>query len=464
MGNVMGWTPNSWRKHPIVQVPDYTDQNKLEAVEKYMAGLPPLVFAGEAIALRERLGDVAMGNAFLLQGGDCAESFDDFSANRIRDTFRLFLQMAVVLTFGASMPVIKVGRIAGQFAKPRSAPTEVIDGVELPSYRGDMVNGNAFTEADRVPDPDRLLKGYHQSSATLNLLRAFATGGLADLEKVHGWTLDFISGSEQASRYEKIASRIDDCLNFMRACGISSDTSRPLRETEFFTSHEALLLNYEEAFTRKDTITSEGGYFSTSAHMLWIGDRTRQIDGAHVEYMRGIRNPIGMKCGPSMASDDLLRLIETLNPENIPGKLTLISRMGADKVVDHLPPLLEAVKNAGYHVVWCCDPMHGNTVKASSGYKTRRVQDVLEEVKGFFKAHDIVGTHPGGIHFEMTGSDVTECVGGDVKAVSEDSLSDRYHTFCDPRLNANQSLELAFLIADLLQKRREGGNILAKAS
>jgi 3-deoxy-7-phosphoheptulonate synthase len=460
----MGWTPNSWRKHPIVQVPDYTDQNKLEAVEKYMAGLPPLVFAGEAIALRERLGDVAMGNAFLLQGGDCAESFDDFSANRIRDTFRLFLQMAVVLTFGASMPVIKVGRIAGQFAKPRSAPTEVIDGVELPSYRGDMVNGNAFTEADRVPDPDRLLKGYHQSSATLNLLRAFATGGLADLEKVHGWTLDFISGSEQASRYEKIASRIDDCLNFMRACGISSDTSRPLRETEFFTSHEALLLNYEEAFTRKDTITSEGGYFSTSAHMLWIGDRTRQIDGAHVEYMRGIRNPIGMKCGPSMVSDDLLRLIETLNPENIPGKLTLISRMGADKVVDHLPPLLEAVKNAGYHVVWCCDPMHGNTVKASSGYKTRRVQDVLEEVKGFFKAHDIVGTHPGGIHFEMTGSDVTECVGGDVKAVSEDSLSDRYHTFCDPRLNANQSLELAFLIADLLQKRREGGNILAKAS
>jgi 3-deoxy-7-phosphoheptulonate synthase len=369
-----------------------------------------------------------------------------------------------VLTFGASMPVIKVGRIAGQFAKPRSSPTEVIDGVELPSYRGDMVNGNAFTEADRVPDPDRLMKGYHQSSATLNLLRAFATGGLADLEKVHGWTLDFISGSEQASRYEQIASRIDDCLNFMRACGISSDTSRPLRETEFFTSHEALLLNYEEAFTRKDTITREGGYFSTSAHMLWIGDRTRQIDGAHVEYMRGIRNPIGMKCGPSMETDDLLRLIETLNPENIPGKLTLISRMGADKVSDHLPPLLEAVKQSGYHVVWCCDPMHGNTVKASTGYKTRRVQDVLQEVTGFFKAHDMVGTHPGGIHFEMTGSDVTECVGGDVQAVSEETLSDRYHTFCDPRLNANQSLELAFLIADLLQKRRECGNILAKAS
>ena len=460
----MGWTPNSWRKHPIVQVPEYTDQSKLEAVETQMAGLPPLVFAGEVIALRQRLGDVALGKAFLLQGGDCAESFDDFSANRIRDTFRLFLQMAVVLTFGASMPVIKVGRIAGQFAKPRSSPTEVIDGVELPSYRGDMVNGNAFTEADRVPDPDRLLKGYHQSSATLNLLRAFATGGLADLEKVHGWTLDFIAGSEQASRYEQLASRIDDCLNFMRACGISSSTSRALRETEFFTSHEALLLNYEEAFTRKDTLTGEGGHFSTSAHMLWIGDRTRQIDGAHVEFMRGIRNPIGMKCGPSMDKDDLLRLIETLNPENIPGKLTLISRMGADKVGEHLPPLLEAVKQSGYHVLWCCDPMHGNTVKASSGYKTRRVQDVLQEVIGFFKAHDRVGTHPGGIHFEMTGSDVTECVGGDVQAVSEESLSDRYHTFCDPRLNANQSLELAFLIADLLQKRREGGNILAKAS
>ena len=460
----MGWTPNSWRKHPIVQVPEYTDQNKLKAVETQMAGLPPLVFAGEVIALRQRLGDVALGKAFLLQGGDCAESFDDFSANRIRDTFRLFLQMAVVLTFGASMPVIKVGRIAGQFAKPRSSPTEVIDGVELPSYRGDMVNGNAFTEADRVPDPDRLLKGYHQSSATLNLLRAFATGGLADLEKVHGWTLDFIAGSEQASRYEQLASRIDDCLNFMRACGISSSTSRALRETEFFTSHEALLLNYEEAFTRKDTLTGEGGHFSTSAHMLWIGDRTRQIDGAHVEFMRGIRNPIGMKCGPSMDKDDLLRLIETLNPENIPGKLTLISRMGADKVGEHLPPLLEAVKQSGYHVVWCCDPMHGNTVKASSGYKTRRVQDVLQEVIGFFKAHDRVGTHPGGIHFEMTGSDVTECVGGDVQAVSEEDLSNRYHTFCDPRLNANQSLELAFLIADLLQKRRVSRDGLAKAS
>lgn len=461
---MMGWTPTSWRKLPILQVPEYDDQDKLKAVETKLASMPPLVFAGEVMALRERLADVALGKAFLLQGGDCAESFDDFSANRIRDTFKLFLQMAVVLTFGASMPVIKVGRIAGQFAKPRSSPVEVIDGVELPSYRGDMVNGNAFTPAARIPDPMRMLEGYHQSASTLNLLRAFASGGLADLEKVHGWTLDFISDSSQAQRYEEIANQIDDCLNFMHACGVSSKTTVPLRETEFYTSHEALLLNYEEAFTRKDTLTDEGGYFSTSAHMIWIGDRTRQIDGAHVEYMRGIKNPIGLKCGPSMETDDLLRLIEKLNPDNTPGKLTLISRMGADKIMDKLPPMLEAVKASGYDVVWCSDPMHGNTVKASSGYKTRRVNDVLTEVEGFFKSHDMVGTHPGGIHFEMTGSDVTECVGGDVQAVSEEDLSNRYHTFCDPRLNANQSLELAFLIADLLQKRRVSRDGLAKAS
>lgn len=464
MGLIMGWTPTSWRKLPILQVPEYDDQDKLKAVETKLASMPPLVFAGEVMALRERLADVALGKAFLLQGGDCAESFDDFSANRIRDTFKLFLQMAVVLTFGASMPVIKVGRIAGQFAKPRSSPVEVIDGVELPSYRGDMVNGNAFTPAARIPDPMRMLEGYHQSASTLNLLRAFASGGLADLEKVHGWTLDFISDTSQAQRYEEIANQIDDCLNFMHACGVSSKTTLPLRETEFYTSHEALLLNYEEAFTRKDTLTDEGGYFSTSAHMIWIGDRTRQIDGAHVEYMRGIKNPIGLKCGPSMETDDLLRLIEKLNPDNTPGKLTLISRMGADKIMDKLPPMLEAVKASGYDVVWCSDPMHGNTVKASSGYKTRRVNDVLTEVEGFFKSHDMVGTHPGGIHFEMTGSDVTECVGGDVQAVSEEDLSNRYHTFCDPRLNANQSLELAFLIADLLQKRRVSRDGLAKAS
>lgn len=464
MGLIMGWTPTSWRDLPILQVPEYDDQEKLKAVETKLAALPPLVFAGEVMGLRQRLADVALGKAFLLQGGDCAESFDDFSANRIRDTFKLFLQMAVVLTFGASMPVVKVGRIAGQFAKPRSSPVEVIDGVELPSYRGDMVNGNAFTSAARIPDPNRMLEGYHQSASTLNLLRAFASGGLADLEKVHGWTLDFISDSDQARRFEEIAAQIDDCLKFMNACGISSKTTLPLRETEFYTSHEALLLNYEEAFTRKDTITDEGGYFSTSAHMIWIGDRTRQIDGAHVEYMRGIKNPIGLKCGPSMEADDLIRLIEKLNPQNIPGKLTLISRMGADKILDKLPPMLEAVKASGYDVVWCSDPMHGNTVKASSGYKTRRVNDVLSEVAGFFQAHDMVGTHPGGIHFEMTGSDVTECVGGDVQAVSEEDLSNRYHTFCDPRLNANQSLELAFLIADKLQKRRLSKSGLAKAS
>ena len=459
----MKWNPHSWRKLPIVQVPEYSDTSAVKKVEKQLANLPPLVFAGEVIDLRERLADVALGKAFLLQGGDCAESFDDFSADQIRDTFRLFLQMAVVLTFGASMPVIKVGRIAGQFAKPRSSPTEVIDGVELPSYRGDMVNGNGFTAPEREPDPERLLQGYYQSSSTLNLLRAFATGGLADLEQVHGWTLDFLKGQTQ-SRYESLAERISDCLNFMRACRISSATTRTLRETEFFTSHEALLLNYEEALTRQDTLTREGGHFCTSAHMLWIGDRTRQLDGAHVEYMRGISNPIGMKCGPSLARDDLLRLIERLNPDNIPGKLTLISRMGADAVEKSLPPLLKAVKEAGVHVVWCCDPMHGNTVKASSGYKTRRVNDVLAEVAGFFAAHDATGTYPGGIHFEMTGTDVTECVGGDVRAVSEENLALRYHTFCDPRLNANQSLELAFLIADLLQKRRGNGKAFAKAS
>ncbi len=460
----MTWTPSSWRKHPIVQVPDYNDTDKLAAVEKDLASFPPLVFAGEVTALRARLAEVAKGKAFLLQGGDCAESFDEFSANGIRDTFKIFMQMAVVLTFGASMPVTKVGRIAGQFAKPRSSPVEAIEGVELPSYRGDMVNGFDFNPESRIPDPERLRKVYHQSSATLNLLRAFATGGLADLEQVHGWTLDYIAGSPQAGHYEELAVRIEECLNFMRACGISSNNSRTLRETEFYTSHEALLLNYEEAFTRKDTLTDEGGYFSTTAHMLWIGDRTRQLDGAHVEFMRGIHNPVGLKCGPSMDKDELLKLIAALNPTNIPGKLTLISRMGADSVHEKLPHLLAAVKKEGFEVIWCCDPMHGNTVKASSGYKTRRVVDVLREVRGFFDVHDACGTYPGGIHFEMTGRNVTECVGGDVQAVSEESLSDRYHTFCDPRLNATQSLELAFLIADLLRQKRDNNDKLAQAS
>ena len=458
----MTWQPNSWRDHPIKQVPDYPDAEKLAGVEAKLAAMPPLVFAGEAQSLKRQLGEVAEGRAFLLQGGDCAESFAEFSANNIRDSFKVILQMAVVLTFGASMPVVKVGRVAGQFAKPRSSPMEAIDGIELPSYRGDMINAMPFTEKDRVPDPKRLLRVYEQSAATLNLLRAFAQGGLADLTKVHSWVTEFLSGTPQADRFQELAGRIEESLNFMRACGITPETARPLAETDFYTSHESLLLNYEEALTRRDTITDEKDWYATSAHMIWIGDRTRQPDGAHVEYMRGIANPIGLKCGPSLDPDELVRLIETLNPDNVPGRLTLIARMGADKVRAGLPPLLKAVKASGAKVVWCCDPMHGNTIKASSGYKTRRVNDVMAEVQGFFDAHDEIGTYPGGVHFEMTGQNVTECVGG-VVDVTEARLGDRYHTHCDPRLNGAQALELAFLIADLLKQRRDVGANLSEA-
>ena len=458
----MTWQPNSWRDHPIKQVPDYPDAEKLAGVEARLAAMPPLVFAGEAQSLKRQLGEVAEGRAFLLQGGDCAESFAEFSANNIRDSFKVILQMAVVLTFGASMPVVKVGRVAGQFAKPRSSPMEAVDGIELPSYRGDMINAMPFTEKDRVPDPKRLLRVYEQSAATLNLLRAFAQGGLADLTKVHSWVTEFLSGTPQADRFQELAGRIEESLNFMRACGITPETARPLAETDFYTSHESLLLNYEEALTRRDTITDEKDWYATSAHMIWIGDRTRQPDGAHVEYMRGIANPIGLKCGPSLDPDELVRLIETLNPDNMSGKLTLIARMGADKVRAGLPPLLKAVKACGAKVVWCCDPMHGNTIKASSGYKTRRVNDVMAEVQGFFDAHDEIGTYPGGVHFEMTGQNVTECVGG-VVDVTEARLGDRYHTHCDPRLNGAQALELAFLIADLLKQRRDVGANLSEA-
>jgi len=458
----MTWQPNSWRDHPIKQVPDYPDAEKLAGVEAKLAAMPPLVFAGEAQSLKRQLGEVAEGRAFLLQGGDCAESFAEFSANNIRDSFKVILQMAVVLTFGASMPVVKVGRVAGQFAKPRSSPMEAVDGIELPSYRGDMINAMPFTEKDRVPDPKRLLRVYEQSAATLNLLRAFAQGGLADLTKVHSWVTEFLSGTPQADRFQELAGRIEESLNFMRACGITPETARPLAETDFYTSHESLLLNYEEALTRRDTITDEKDWYATSAHMIWIGDRTRQPDGAHVEYMRGIANPIGLKCGPSLDPDELVRLIETLNPDNVPGRLTLIARMGADKVRAGLPPLLKAVKASGAKVVWCCDPMHGNTIKASSGYKTRRVNDVMAEVQGFFDAHDEIGTYPGGAHFEMTGQNVTECVGG-VVDVTEARLGDRYHTHCDPRLNGAQALELAFLIADLLKQRRDVGANLSEA-
>ena len=463
-GTIMNakWTPDSWRTKPVSQVPDYPDAAKLQSVEERLKSYPPLVFAGEARRLQEALGNVAEGKAFLLQGGDCAESFAEFSANNIRDTFRVLLQMAVVLTFGAALPVVKVGRIAGQFAKPRSAPTETVGGVELPSYRGDIVNGMDFNAEARKPDPERLVQSYNQAAATLNLLRAFAQGGFADLHKVHRWNLEFVADSPAGERYQELASRLSETLEFMAACGLTSETVPQIRETEFYTSHEALLLHYEQALTRVDSLT--GKWYGCSAHLLWIGDRTRNLDGAHVEYMKGVQNPIGLKCGPTLEPDDLLRLIDTLNPQNIPGRLTLIARMGHDKVEAKLPALVRAVKRHGAKVVWSSDPMHGNTIKSSSGYKTRPFDRILSEVKSFFAVHRAEGTHAGGVHFEMTGQDVTECIGG-AKAVTEDSLADRYHTHCDPRLNASQSLELAFLIAEQLKSERNGqGRRIAEAS
>lgn len=445
------WTPESWRSKPIKQVPTYPDAEAVKAVETALRNYPPLVFAGEARSLKAELAEVCEGRAFLLQGGDCAESFAEFHPDNIRDTFRVLLQMAVVLTFAASSPVVKVGRIAGQFAKPRSSDTETIDGVELPSYRGDIINGMEFTKAARVPDPQRQLQAYSQAAATLNLIRAFAKGGYADLHHVHRWTLGFVSDSPEGARYEELATRISEALDFMRACGIDGDTAPQMRETEFYTSHEALLLGYEQAMTRIDSTTGE--WYDTSAHMLWIGDRTRQADHAHVEFCRGVKNPIGMKCGPSMEADDLLRLIDALNPENEPGRLTLIARFGAGNVEKHLPGLIRAVEKEGRKVVWSCDPMHGNTVKASNGFKTRPVDRVLAEVQEFMAVHRAEGTHAGGVHFEMTGRDVTECIGG-AQAITEGDLSSRYHTHCDPRLNANQALELAFLIAEGLKAER----------
>jgi 3-deoxy-7-phosphoheptulonate synthase len=459
---VAKWSPETWRGKPAQQVPEYPDQAKLESVEKRLRSYPPLVFAGEARRLTQVLGDVAEGRGFLLQGGDCAESFAEFSANNIRDTFRVLLQMAVVLTFGAALPVVKVGRMAGQFAKPRSAPTETVDGVELPSYRGDIVNAIEFDKSARAPDPERLVQAYNQSAATLNLLRAFAQGGFADLHKVHRWNLDFVADSPLGHRYAEMADRLSETLDFMAACGMTAESTSQIRETEFFTSHEALLLSYEQALTRVDSLT--GKWYGCSAHLLWIGDRTRQLGGAHVEYLRGVENPIGLKCGPSMDAEELLRLIEVLNPANIPGRLTLIARMGADKVEAKLPGLVRAVKRAGAKVVWACDPMHGNTIKSSTGYKTRPFERILAEVRGFFAVHQAEGTHAGGVHFEMTGQDVTECTGG-AKAVTDQTLADRYHTHCDPRLNASQALELAFLIAGALkQERLAQGRKIAAAS
>jgi len=446
------WSTDSWRKLPVKQMPTYPDAQALEAVEQELGSYPPLVFAGEARALKEKLGEVAEGNAFLLQGGDCAESFKEFHPNNIRDTFKVMLQMAVVLTYGAACPVVKVGRMAGQFAKPRSSDTETINGVELPSYRGDNINGIEFTPEARIPDPQRQIRAYNQSASTLNLLRAFAQGGFADLSKIHRWNLSFVDGSPAGERYSKMTTQIDEAVAFMQACGITAETAPQMRETDFYTSHEALLLGYEQALTRQDSLTGE--WYDCSAHMLWIGDRTRNLDGAHVEFMRGVKNPIGMKCGPTMDEDDLIRLIDALNPGNEAGRLTLIARMGADKVMDHLPRLVKRVKAEGRKVVWSCDPMHGNTIKANNGYKTRPFDAILSEVKTFFDVHKAEGTHAGGVHFEMTGTDVTECIGG-AREVTEDALSDRYHTHCDPRLNGGQALELAFLMAEMIKKERD---------
>ena len=445
------WAPDTWRGKPIRQAPEYPDLGAMEAVEERLRRMPPLVFAGEARNLKRQLGRVAEGSAFLLQGGDCAESFAEFHPDNIRDTFRVLLQMAVVLTFGAALPVVKVGRLAGQFVKPRSEDTETIDGETLPSYRGDMVNAMEFTAAARTPDPNRLMQGYNQSAATLNLIRAFAQGGYADLHKVHQWNLGFVDDSPLAERYRDLADRLDETLAFMAACGLTSETTPQIRETDFFTSHEGLLLNYEEAMTRVDS--TSGDWYDTSAHLLWIGDRTRQLDGAHVEFMRGIANPLAFKAGPSTEPDEMLKLIDILNPKNEPGRMTIISRMGADKVETLLPPLIRAVEAEGKKVVWVCDPMHGNTEKSATGYKTRPVARILEEVKGFFAVHAAEGTYAGGVHFEMTGQDVTECTGG-AQAITEANLSDRYHTHCDPRLNAKQVLELAFLLAEILKEGR----------
>ncbi|ALA18392.1 MULTISPECIES: class II 3-deoxy-7-phosphoheptulonate synthase [unclassified Chelatococcus] len=445
------WTPASWRKMPIQQVPVYPDADALASVEQQLAGFPPLVFAGEARRLKRDLAKVAAGEAFLLQGGDCAESFAEHSADNIRDFFRLFLQMAVVLTFAGASPVVKVGRVAGQFAKPRSAPTEKVGDTELPSYRGDIINGIEFTEETRTPDARRQLMVYRQSAATLNLLRAFAGGGYANLQNAHRWMLGFVKDSPSSGRYQELAGRITEALDFMRACGIDPESHPEMRSTDFYTSHEALLLGYEEALTRVDS--TSGDWYATSGHMVWIGDRTRQPDHAHVEYCRGIKNPIGLKCGPSLKADELLHLIDTLNPDNEAGRLTLICRFGADKVLEHLPALVRAVKESGRSVVWSCDPMHGNTVKAGNGYKTRPFDLIMREIKGFFDVHQAEGTHAGGIHLEMTGKNVTECTGG-ARALTDEDLHDRYHTHCDPRLNAEQALEVAFLVAERLKRER----------
>jgi len=454
---IKGWSKSDWRAKPRVQMPDYPDAAALKAAEAQLAKYPPLVFAGEARKLKKQLALAGEGKAFLLQGGDCAESFAEFSADNIRDTFRVMLQMAVVLTYGAKVPVIKVGRMAGQFAKPRSAPTEMIDGVELPSYRGDIIHRFEATVEARMPDPQRMLEAYTQAAASLNLLRAFSTGGFADIHRVHSWTLGFAE-HDKAERYRELSNRISDALDFMTAAGVNADTAHSLGTVDFYTSHESLLLEYEEALCRVDSLTGQN--VAGSGHMIWIGDRTRQPDGAHVEFARGVLNPIGLKCGPTTTADDLKVLMSKLNPANEAGRLTLIARFGAGKVGENLPRLIRAVREEGANVVWSCDPMHGNTIKSSTGYKTRAFDSVLREVREFFAIHKAESTVPGGVHFEMTGKDVTECTGG-LRAVTDEDLSDRYHTACDPRLNASQSLELAFLVSEELSSLRDASRRIA---
>ncbi len=455
------WTPSSWRSKPALHIPDdYPNAKHLASVEDTLRGYPPLVFAGEARKLKAKLADVAMGNAFLMQGGDCAESFKEFHPDNLRDMFRVMMQMAVVLTYGAGKPVVKVGRIAGQFGKPRSSAVEVRDGITLPSYRGDNINGMSFTPEARTPDPERLLKAYGQSASTLNLLRAFSSGGYANLRNIHKWTLGFVANSEVSQKYSELCEKISDAMDFMKACGVTPESTPQMSATEYYTSHEGLLLGYEEAMTRIDSTT--GRWYDTSAHMLWIGNRTRQLDHAHVEFMRGIENPIAMKVGEGLGQEELLALLDKLNPKNEAGRITLIARYGHDKVAKGLPILARAIKRAGRHVVWSCDPMHGNTIKTATGYKTRPVDNILSEVKSFMQILHSEGCWPGGVHFEMTGQNVTECIGGSAREVREEDLSSRYHTHCDPRLNADQALELAFLIAEELRSyRRQDGARLA---
>ncbi|MCV6606914.1 MAG: 3-deoxy-7-phosphoheptulonate synthase class II [Campylobacterales bacterium] len=446
------WTKSSWREKPIKQQPNYPDLKKLRSVEEELATYPPLIFAEEARTLKEKLASVSKGNAFLLQGGDCAESFNAFDGNNIKSLFKVMMQMAVVMTFSGGKPVVKVGRVAGQFAKPRSADFEEIDGISLPSYRGDIVNDMEFTEKARIPKAKKLLKAYNQSAATVNLLRAFARGGMADLQQVHNWNQDFLKNNTLGAKYEEIACKISESLQFMESIGINSKNTAQLAETVLYTSHEALLLNYEEALTRQDSLT--GDWYDCSAHMLWIGDRTRGLEDAHIEFFRGIKNPIGCKVGPSMKEDELIRLIDALNPENEAGRLNLIVRMGVNKVEELYPSLLKRVESEGKKVVWSCDPMHANVEKTNTGYKTRDFENILGEVKQFFQIHKAQGSVAGGIHLEMTGQDVTECTGSTSSAITAEGLSSRYHTQCDPRLNADQALELAFLIADTLKEAR----------